>query len=83
MNKLDNVVTNKINTNKNKLNDAIYNETTFYTSSFNLSSGTRDPSPVVTVTLLGGKKQRATIVAGIIFLWYNGATEITIEQKNT
>ena len=53
MNKLDHVVTNNIKTNKNQLNDAIYNEPAFDTSGFNVSSGTRDPSQVVTGTLRG------------------------------
>ena len=46
-------------------NDAIDNEPTLDNSSFNLSSGTRDPSQVVTVSLRGGKKYIATAVAGL------------------
>ena len=51
MNILDNVVTDNLNKNKGKINEAINNEPTFGTSSFNLSSGTSDPLPVVTVSL--------------------------------
>ena len=54
MNKLDHVVTNKIK-NKYKFNDSIEYETKFG-NIFSLSSGTKDPIPVVTVIVLGGKK---------------------------
>ena len=37
------VVTDDININKDKLNDAVYDEPKFDNNSFNLSSGTRDP----------------------------------------
>ena len=50
INILDNVVTNNKNKNKNKRNDAIENEPRFDNTS-NLSSGTRDPLPLVTVSL--------------------------------
>ena len=51
MNILDHVVTDNIKTNKDQLNSAIYNEPAFDTNRFNLSSDTRDPLLVVTVTL--------------------------------
>ena len=50
MNRLDHAVNNIIKTNKDKLNVADENKETFDTS-FNLSSGTRNSLPVVTVTL--------------------------------
>ena len=53
-----------IKKNKDQRNDAIENEPNF-DNSFNLSSGTRDLLPIVTVSILGGKKHRATTVAGI------------------
>ena len=53
---LDNVVTDNIKTNKGQYNDSIDNDPTFYNNSFNLYSGTKDPLPVVTVSLLRGKK---------------------------
>ena len=40
---LYNVFTDSIKTNKDQLNDTIYNEPTFDTNSFDFSSGTRDP----------------------------------------
>ena len=83
MNKLDHIVTNNIKTNKDQLNEAIYNDLTFDTSSFNSSSGTRYPSPVVTFTLRGSNKPRATTVAGITCFWYSGATDIMIKRKHT
>ena len=72
-----------IKTNKDQLNDAIYNEPMFDTNSFNSSSGTRDPLPVVTVTLQGGKKHIAMNVSGIIFLWDSRATDSMINIKHT
>ena len=80
---MDHVVTEKINTNKDQLNDSIYNEPTFDTNSFNSSSGTRNPLPVVNVTLRGGKKHIAMTVAGLKFLWGSGATNRMINKKQT
>ena len=40
INRLDHVVTDNIKTNKDQHNEAIYNELTFDTNGFNLSSGT-------------------------------------------
>ena len=56
-------MTDKINKNKNQHNDAIENDPEF-DYIFSLSSGTKYPLPVVTVSLVGGKKQRATMVSG-------------------
>ena len=70
---MDNVVTNNLKTNKYQINEAINNEPTFDTSNFNLSGGTSDPLPVVTVSLRGGKKRRATTVAGLTLLWDIGS----------
>ena len=83
MNRLDHVVKNNTNTNKDQLNDAICNQLTFDTKSFNSSSGTRDTLPVVTITLQGGKKHRAMTVAGLTCFWDSGATEIRINIKHT
>ena len=58
MNRLDHAVTDNMKTNKYQLNEDIYNELTFENSSFNSSSGARDPLLVVTITLRGGKKHR-------------------------
>ena len=55
MNKLDHIVTYNINKNKNQHNDAIGNKIKF-DSTVCLSSGTKDPLPVVTVILRGVKK---------------------------
>ena len=79
---MDHVVKNNINTIKDQLNEAIYNEPTYDTSSFNSSSGTIDPLPVVTVTLRGGKKYRATTVAGITCMGYIRATDSMIKRKH-
>ena len=58
MNKLDHVVTNNLNTNKDQLNEATKNDLAFHTSSFNLSSGNSDPFPVVT----GNTEQKLFLV---------------------
>ena len=60
-------MTDNLNNYNDRSNEAIDNELSFDDSSFNLSSGTIDPLPVVTVSLRGGNKHRATVVAGIIF----------------
>ena len=62
-NKLDHIVTNNLKTNEFQLNEAINNMPTFYTNSFNLSSGNIDLLPVVNVSLQGGKKHRAKTAA--------------------
>ena len=79
MDRLYRLVTNTTKTNKDQLNEAIYNEPTFYISGFNSSRGTRDPLPVVTATLQGGKKHRATTVVALIFLWDSRATDSMIK----
>ena len=54
INRLDHTLTNNIKKNKDQLNDSNYNDPIFDTNSFNLSRRTRDPLPVVTVTLQEG-----------------------------
>ena len=66
MNRLDHVVTENLNNYKDQSNEAINSDPKFDTSS--LSSGTSNPLPVVTVFLRGGKKHKATTVAGITCL---------------
>ena len=83
MNRLNHVVTYNLKNYKDHSNEAINREPTFDTSSFNLSSGTSDPLPVVTVSLQGGKKHRATTVAGITCLWYSRATDSMIKILHT
>ena len=79
---MDGIVNNNIKTNKYQLNDSIYNDPTFNTDSFNLSSSTRNPLLVVTVTLRGGNKRRETTFSGPTCLLDNGATNSMI-KKNT
>ena len=76
LNKLYHLVTKNLNIYKDQSNEAINSEPTFDISSFNLSSGTSDPLPVVTVSLWVGKKHRATTVEGITCLWDSGATKL-------
>ena len=82
INILDRIVNNNLRTNKDQHNDAVENEPKF-DNSFNLSSGTRDPLPVVTVSLRGGKKQRAMAVAGLTCLLDRGATNSMIKIIHT
>ena len=51
MNKLDQLVTKNLKTTKYQLNEVIKKDLTFDTNIFNLSSGTSDPLPVLTVSL--------------------------------
>ena len=67
-------MTDNINTYKYQHNDPIYNDPTFDTNSFNLSSGTKDPLPVVTVSLQVGKEHRELTAVGLTCLWDSGAT---------
>ena len=78
MNKLDHVVTNNIK-NKYQCNDAIEYEPK-YDNKSSLSSGTKDPLTVVTVSLRGGKKHRETIIASLICLWGIRATVRVIKS---
>ena len=73
MNRLVHVVTDNIKTNKNQSKDAIENEPKV-DKRFSLSIRTKYRLPVVTVTLQGGKKQRATSVSGITCLCDSGVT---------
>ena len=54
----------------------------FDTKIFNWSSGTSNPLPVVTVSLLVGKKHRVTTVAGLEFFWDIRGTNNTIKRKH-
>ena len=75
---MDHIVTDNINKNKNKRNYAIENDPKF-DNTFNLSSRNKDPLPVVTVSLRGGKKQIATTVASLTCLWDSGDIDAMIK----
>ena len=64
-------------------NEAINSGPAFYNISFNLSSVTSDPSPVVTVSLLEVNKHRTTIVAGQTCLCDSRATNSMIKRRYT
>ena len=83
MNILDHIVTENLKNNKDQSNEAINIEPEFDTSNFNSSSGTRDPLPVVTVSLRGGNKHRATTLAGLTCLWDIGANNSMVNRLNT
>ena len=75
-------MTNNLKINKDQINEAINNETVFGTSSFNLSSGTSNPLPVVNVSLQGRNKHIATTVTGLTLLWDNRDTNIMIKRRH-
>ena len=77
------IANKNIKTNKHQSNDAIDNNPAFDTTRFNLSSGTKDPLPVVIVSLRVGKKQIATTVDGLTCLWDSGDTKIMIKIRHT
>ena len=72
-----------LNIYNDKINEDIDNEPGFDNSSFSLSSGTSDPLPLVTVSLRGGNKHRATVVAGLTCLWDSGSTDRMIKRRHT
>ena len=82
MNRLDHVLTNNLKNNKDQINEAINSELTFDSSNYNLSSGTINPLPVVTVSLRGGKKQIETTVSSLTFLWGVRATNSMINRRD-
>ena len=77
MNKLYHVVENTIK-NKDQCNDATEYEPKFH-GKVSLSGGTKDPIPVVTVSLGGGNIHRETIIAGLTCLWDSRCTNIMIK----
>ena len=76
-------MTDNLNNYEYQSNEAINSEPKFDNSSFNLSSGTSDLIPVVNVSLRGGEKHRARIIAGITCLWNSVATDNMIEIQHT
>ena len=73
---------NNIKKNNNQHNDAIENEPKF-NNIFSLSIGTKDPLPVVTFSIRGGKKQISSMVDGLTLLWDSRATNSVIKIKHT
>ena len=49
---------------------------------FNLSTRTKDPLPVINVSLLGDKKHIAITVAVLTCLWDSGATNSRIKRRH-
>ena len=75
-------MTENLKSYNNQINEDIDNDPKFDNSGFNLSSNTGEPLPVVTVSLRGGKKHRAIVVAGITCLCDSGSTNIMIKIKH-
>ena len=75
-------MTDNIKKNKNQ-HDGIIEYEPKFDNKFILSSGTKDPLPVVTVSLNRGKKQRATIITSLTCLWDIGATNSVIKIRHT
>ena len=74
---LDHAVTGNIKKKNNQHNESIENEPKF-DNKFSLSSGTKDPLPVVTVRLRGHKRQREIIVSGLACLWDSRAINTNV-----
>ena len=68
---MNGVVTNN-STNKNQCDDNIYESK--FDNKFCLSIRNKYHLPVVTISLRGGKKDRATVVYVLTILWDSGAT---------
>ena len=83
MNRLDHVVIDNLNNYKDQRNEAINSDPTFDTSNFNLSSSTSNTLPIITVSLGGGNKYRATTASGLICLWESGAKKFMIKRRHT
>ena len=54
-----------------------------FDNKFSLSRGNKEPLPVVTISLRGGKKERADMVSGLTLLQDSLATNSTIQIKHT
>ena len=83
INKLDHVVTENLKNYQDHSNEAINSDPTFDKSSFNLSSGTNNPLPVVNVYLQGVNTHIETTFYGLTCLWESGATNIMIKRLHT
>ena len=75
-------MTDSINTYQYQHNEAIENEPNF-DSNFNLSSGTKEPLPVLTVSLQVGNRHGSITVAGLKCLWDSRATDRMIKLIHT
>ena len=67
--------------NKYQHNDAIEYDPKF-DNKFSLSRKNKDPISVVTVSLIGGKKQSVAIITGLTCLWYSRATNSITKREN-
>ena len=82
MNSLDNFVKSNVKS-INQVNDAIKNYLKIESFSDLYICLNKDPLPVVTVSLRGGKKYRSTLVDVITFQWDIWATNSMIKRKHT
>ena len=82
MDSFNHVGTKNLNSYKDQINEAINSDPKFDTSNFNLSSGTSDPLPLVSVSLRVAKKHIATTVAGLTCFWDSGATDSMIKTSH-
>ena len=81
MNNSDYIVTSNVK-NKNQCDGTIEYDPEI-DNKFSLSSGNKDHLKVVTVSLRGGKKHRATIISILICMWDNGANGSKIKRRHT
>ena len=78
-NRLDHVV--NININNNQVNDAVNNKLEFDSSNSLSNNPVKDPLPIVTVILRGGKKSRKILNSDLICLWDIGSTDRMIKSN--
>ena len=76
-------MTDNLKNYKDQSNETINSDPKIDTSSFNLSSGTSDSLPVVTVSLQVVNKHIATTVAGITCLLDSRSTNSMIKIRHT
>ena len=67
---------------KHQFNYSILYDTKFV-DKFYLFSESKDPLSLVTVSLLGGKKDRSTVIYGLPCLWDSRATVSMIKSQHT
>ena len=83
INRLYHIVNGNLKNNKDQSNEAINSESALDTGKFNLSSGTSNPFPVVTISLRGGKKHIETTFPSLTCLWDSGDTGSMIKRRHT
>ena len=80
-NRLDHVVSSNVKY-YNKLNDVVANELKFDINPSLADIPVKEPQPLVTIILIGGKKSRNTLLYGLTCLWHSRDSGSIIKRKN-